>query len=117
MMPPAIGNPPCTSNRIVTAAVCQLLAAKHCRLGGHLIEMRRLRVELTCEPLDLCLVEHLRAAGEVLSDTQVVEVINCHSGPQCDAAPGAGEAATLRSSGTRSVAMMNATIMARKASA
>src|SRR5215472_10795557 len=28
-------------------------AAEHCRLGGHLIEMKRLRVELTCEPLDL----------------------------------------------------------------
>src|SRR5215467_1049526 len=116
MMPPAIGNPPCTSNRIVTAAVCQP-PAEHCRLGGHLIEMKRLRVELTCEPLDLCLVEHLRAAGEALPDMQVVEVINCHVAPQCDAAPGAGEAATLRSSGTSSVAMMNATIMARKASA
>ena len=54
-------------------------AAEHCRRGGHLIEMKRLRVELTCEPLDLCLVEHLPAAGEALSDMQVVEVINCQA--------------------------------------
>ena len=49
MMPAAIGNPPCTSNPIVTAAVLQPLA----------VETKPMRVELNGEPLDLRSVEHV----------------------------------------------------------
>ena len=58
MMPAAIGNPHCTSNPIVTAAVSQPLA----------VETKPMRVELNDEPLDLLRVEHVRADGEALPD-------------------------------------------------
>ena len=73
MMPAAIGNPPCISNPVVTAAVSQPLA----------VEKKRMQVELNDKPLDLRRGEHMRATGVPLPDVEVVEMIDRFVGALC----------------------------------
>ena len=76
MMPPAIGAPPSTRSRMVIAAVCQPLAARPAnsvRLAECIVEVKRLRVELAGEGLDLRFVDRVRSAVESLSDVEIVE--------------------------------------------
>ena len=59
------------------AAVCQPLAARPANmraLGRLVIEVKRLRVELAGEGLDLRFVHRMRSAVEPLSDVKIVEI-------------------------------------------
>src|ERR1700722_11385345 len=74
--PVAIGMPPLVSMRMVSAAVCQPLAAEALeqrRLGGLWVEMERLRIELAGEADDLVGGHRHRPRRELLADVQVVE--------------------------------------------
>ena len=62
---------------MVTAAVCQPLAAKPCKQGSRrrlLVQVEGLRVELGSEGFDLGGVDRVGATGKTLADLQVVEV-------------------------------------------
>jgi hypothetical protein len=66
-----------TSSFIVSAAVCQPLAArppKKVLLGGLFVGVEGLRVELPRKGLDLRHVEHVLAALEAVADRQVFEI-------------------------------------------
>jgi len=49
-------------------------AAIKCVLSGVLVEVERLRIELTSEGLDLVRVDRVRPAHEALSQVELVEI-------------------------------------------
>src|SRR4029453_5720106 len=56
----------------VPTARCQALEER--ALGGMLVRMKGLRIELNSECLDLCFVEPVRPAGKALPDMKVVKI-------------------------------------------